>query len=156
MNAFCFGLSRRVFVWFLQSRWHTQECQLYYRHPCHRCRFMFLPVGAHCSHWITRTCNIWERGRASSVVHIKLHAPAALSHIVREMQLQSEGRGYWLLTEWICAIITWLVHMVHVDSCSGSASFHLHKHIYIYIYIAVKLIQWLEICLFFVSSCFPS
>ncbi len=38
---------------------------------------MFLPVGAHCAHCITRTCNIW--GRASSVVHIKLDAPAALS-----------------------------------------------------------------------------
>ncbi len=39
---------------------------------------MFLPVGAHCAHCITRTCNIW--GRASSVVHIKLDAPAALAH----------------------------------------------------------------------------
>ncbi len=49
--------------------------------------------------------------------------------------------------------------MVHADSCSGAASFHLHKHIYIYIYIyiyiAVKVIQWLEICLSFGSSCFP-
>ncbi len=57
---------------------------------------MFLPVSAHCLHSIMRTCNICERGRASSVIHIKLDAPAVLSlpHIVREIHLRSEWRGY--------------------------------------------------------------
>ncbi len=57
---------------------HCGSDMILFHPPCHRCRFMFLPVGAHCSHCITRTCNIW--GRASSVVHIKLDAPAALAH----------------------------------------------------------------------------
>ncbi len=78
----------------------------------------------------------WERGRASSFVHIKLDAPAALSltHIVREIHLRSERRGYKATYELNIrsAIITWSGPMVHADSCSGAASFHLHKHIYIY------------------------
>ncbi len=74
-----------------------------------RCRFMFLPVGANCSQsqCITRACNIWERMRASSVVHIKLDASTALSlsFIVREIiHLRSKRRGYMLLPDWICAL----------------------------------------------------
>ncbi len=42
------------------SALHCGSDKVLLRPPCHRCRFMFLPVGAHCSHSIIRTCNIWE------------------------------------------------------------------------------------------------
>ncbi len=71
--------------------------------PCHSCRFMFLLVGAHCLHCIMRICNIWERGRASSVVHIKLDAPTALSltHIWGNSTCNPSREA---TRDWICAL----------------------------------------------------